>query len=405
MTKYVIIGGGVAGVTAARMLADRVSEQDEIHILSAESYPYYPRPLLWRFIAGTMEQEQLTFQPLSWYEEKGIQFHLATDVAVVDAEAHHLTLDDGGDVAYDRLLLATGARPFVPPIEGADKEGVFTLRTLEDARAIKAYLGTVSQAVVIGGGLLGLETARALHSAGPNVHVIEIADHLLPRQLDQEGAQVLRALLKDQGLEVTTGSVVESVLGDDRAEDVRTADERVIEGQLVLFSAGIRCRAKLAKDAGLEVNRGAIVDERMRTSAVDVFAAGDVAEFAGDIGGTIPPAMEQARVAAANMIEPGGEIYAGTLATTTLEVAGARVTSLGEYNPEQGQNYQILRHTEMERGLYRKFVLRDDRVVGAILLNDPPRAGLARQLIDREVDVSEHRDRLVQDDFDLKSLL
>ena len=405
MSRHTIIGGGVAGVTAARELAGRVPDDGEIHILSAESYPYYPRPLLWRFIAGAMEQEQLYFQPLSWYEEKGIQFHLDTDVTALDGEAHRLTLGDGSEISYDRLLLATGARPFLPPVEGTDKSGVFTLRTLDDAKRIKAHAEQVPQAVVIGGGLLGLETARAIHEAGPSVRVIEIADHLLPRQLDAEGARVLRALLEEQGLEITTGSIVEAVLGDQSVEGVRMKEGWSIEAQLVLFSTGIRCRAALAQEAGLEVNRGAIVDEQMRTSVEDIFAAGDIAEFEGDVGGIIPPAMDQAKVAAANMVVPGSEVYAGTLPTTTLEVAGARVTSLGQYNPEPDDAYQIFRHTDSERGLYRKFVLEDSRVVGAILLNDPPRAGLARQLIDREVHISEGLDRLVDDDFDLRSLL
>ena len=405
MSRHTIIGGGVAGVTAARELAGRVPDDGEIHILSAESYPYYPRPLLWRFIAGAMEQEQLYFQPLSWYEEKGIQFHLDTDVTALDGEAHRLTLGDGSEISYDRLLLATGARPFLPPVEGTDKSGVFTLRTLDDAKRIKAHAEQVPQAVVIGGGLLGLETARAIHEAGPSVRVIEIADHLLPRQLDAEGARVLRALLEEQGLEITTGSIVEAVLGDQSVEGVRMKEGWSIEAQLVLFSTGIRCRAALAQEAGLEVNRGAIVDEQMRTSVEDIFAAGDIAELEGDVGGIIPPAMDQAKVAAANMVVPGSEVYAGTLPTTTLEVAGARVTSLGQYNPEPDDAYQIVRHTDSERGLYRKFVLEDSRVVGAILLNDPPRAGLARQLIDREVHISEGLDRLVDDDFDLRSLL
>ncbi len=410
MNRYVIIGGGVAGVTAAQALADQVSDQDEIHVLSTEPYPYYPRPLLWRFIAGTMEQEQLTFQPLSWYEEKGIQFHVDVEVTALDGEAHRLVLDDGSYMTYDRLLLATGARPFVPPCKGTDKEGVFTLRTLEDAQKIKAYVEHVSRAVVVGGGLLGLETARALHEAGLNVQVVEIADYLLPRQLDQEGAQVLRGQLEGQGLAITTGAVVEAVLGDGRAESVRTEEADVIEGELVLFSTGIRCRAKLARDAGLRVNRGAVVDKHMRTSWEDTFAAGDIAEFEGEIHGIIPPAMEQAEVAAANMIEPGSEIYTGTLPTTTLEVAGARVTSLGEYNAEEDGSYRIVRYTDTEAGRYRKFVLRDGRIVGAILLNDPQRAGLARVLIDRDVVVSEHGrdvavDHLVRDDFDLRSLL
>jgi NAD(P)H-nitrite reductase large subunit len=411
MSTYAIIGGGVAGVTAARTLAESASPpEDEIHIFNAEPYPYYPRPLLWKFIAGEMDKEELTFQPLSWYEEKGIQFHVDALVAGLDADARRLRLGSGDLVAYDRLLLATGARPFVPPVDGADKEGVFTLRSLDDAVAIKAYVKGVSQALVIGGGLLGLETALALRGAGPDVHVIEIAEHLLPRQLDREGAHVLHGLLEARGLELTTGAVVEAIVGDGRAEDVCTTDGRVMPGELILFSAGIRCRARLAEEAGLEVNRGAVVDDQMRTSAEDVFAAGDVAEFQGDIHGIIPAAIDQANVAAANMVEPGSAVYTGTLRNTTLKVAGAQVTSLGEHNLDAHDagsetSFRVLRSTDADSGLYRKFVLRDGRVVGAILLNDPRRAAMARLLIDREIDVSEDADRLVDDDFDLKSLL
>jgi nitrite reductase (NADH) large subunit len=405
MTEVAIIGGGVAGVTAARSLADAASASDEIHIFSGEPYPYYPRPYLWRFIADEMEQEDLYFRPLSWYEERGIQFHLDTRTAAIDTEEHQLTLSDGERVEYDRLLVATGARPFVPPVEGADKEGVFALRTLEDALAIKAYAASVDKALVIGGGLLGLETARALHDAGLAVQVIEIADYLLPRQVDREGAQVLRAILEAQGLELTTGAVVEAILGEERAEGIRTQDGEDFAGRLVLFSAGIRCRAKLAEEAGLEVNRGVVVDGQMKTSAEDVFAAGDVAEFEGRIYGIIPPAMEQAEVAAANMMEPGSKSYTGTLPTTTLEVAGARVTSLGIYDPDDAEAFRIERYVDAERGLYRKFVLDEGLLVGAVLINDPQRAGMVRPLIERGVDVSEHAQRLTQEDFDLKSLL
>jgi nitrite reductase (NADH) large subunit len=405
MTKFAMIGGGVAGVTAARSLANGASASDEIHIFSAEPYPYYPRPHLWRFISDEMEQEDLYFEPLSWYEERGIQFHLNTRAAAIDTGEHCLTLSDGERVEYDRLLFATGARPFVPPVEGADKRGVFTLRTLKDALAIKAYAASVDKALVIGGGLLGLETARALHDAGLAAHVIEIADYLLPRQVDREGAQVLRAILEAQGLELTTGAVVEAILGEERAEGVRTKDGEDLAGQLVLFSAGVRCRAKLGDEAGLEVNRGVVVDGQMKTSAEGVFAAGDVAEFEGRIYGIIPPAMEQAEVAAANMMEPGSESYMGTLPTTTLEVAGARVTSMGDYDPDDAGAFHIERHAEPERGLYRKFVLDEGLMVGAILINDPQRAAMVRPLIERGIDVSDHAQQLTQDDFDLKSLL
>lgn len=410
MSTFAIVGGGVAGVTAARELASGASPADDVHIFSAEPYPYYPRPHLWRFIAGEMDQEALYFRPLSWYEEKGIRFHLSKRVTAVDTDEHRLAFGERDDLTYDRLLLATGARPFVPPCEGTDKEGVFTLRTLEDALAIKDYAAQISRAVVIGGGLLGLETARALSDAGLSALVIEIADYFLPRQMDQEGAQVLQAILETQGLELATGAVVEAVLGDERADGVRAKDGRHFEGELVLFSAGVRCRSELAEKAGLEVNRGAVVDEHMRTSAEDVFAAGDVAEFKGKIYGIIPPAIEQAQVAAANMIELGSEVYTGTLPSTTLEVAGARVTSLGEYDLDESDSeaepsFRVVRRADPDRGRYRKFVIRDGRLVGAILVNEPQRAALTRVLIDREVDVSEHVDRLVDSDFDLKSLL
>lgn len=394
----------MAGVTAARSIAQASSQADEIHVFGAERYPYYPRPLLWKFIAGQLDQDDLYFQPVGWYEERGIHLHLDTRVTVLDPSAHCVTLGDESEVMYDRLLLATGARPFVPPCEGTDKEGVFTLRTLGDALAIKAYAEDVSQPVVIGGGLLGLETALALHTAGPDVLVVEIADHLLPLQLDVEGARVLRLLLEARRLHLITGAVVEAILGEERAERVRTEAGQVLDGELVLFSTGIRCRAGLARDAGLEVNRGAIVDGRLRTSAEDVYAAGDIAEFDGKIGGIIPPALEQARVAASNMVDPGSAVYTGTLPSTTLKVAGAQVTSLGEYDADEAEDILVLRDADPQAGVYRKLVVRDGRVVGAILLNDQQRAAVVRRLIDKGTDVSEHARQLVEDGFEPSTL-
>ena len=411
MSVYAIVGGGVAGVTAARSLAQSApGPDDQIHIFNSEPYPYYPRPLLWKYIAGGKDKESLFAKPLSWYEANGVAFHVGTRVTAVDTEGHALTLEGGALVPYDRLLLTTGAHPFVPPVEGAHKRGVFTLRTLDDAVAIKEHAESVPSAVVIGGGLLGLETALAIRSAGPEVHVLEIAEHLLPRQLDREGATVLRGLLESSGLKLSTGVMVEAILGEEHVEGVRVQDGRVVEGGLVLFSAGIRCRAHLAREAGLKVNRGAVVDVTMRTSAPGVYAAGDVAEFEGEIHGIIPAAVDQAGIAAANMVEPGSAIYAGTLPSTTLKVAGAQVTSVGEYSPTQHndgdvRSYHVVRHADAERGIYRKVVLRDGRMVGVITINDPRRGALARQLIDRETMVAEYSELLVQDGFDLGSLV
>jgi len=401
--KHVIVGNGVAGVTAAQAIV-RADRSAEVHIFGAEPYLYYRRPLLWEFIAGQIEQQALYFRPADWYAGQGIHLHPGVRVDSLDPTAHRIEPSNGSTVEYDRLLLATGARPFVPPCEGADKEGVFTLRTLDDALAIRKHAQGAATAVVIGGGLLGLETARALRAVGLDVTVVEFAPHLLPRQLDAEGAEVLQSLLERQGLRIITGGATVAVLGDRRAGGILLKDGREVPGELVLFSTGIRSNVALAQEAGLEVNRGVVVDERLQTSAEDVFAAGDVAEFAGRVYGIIPAAVEQARIAAANMVAPGGDVYAGTLAATTLKVAGAELTSLGECTV-QDDSITSLRHVALAAGRYRKFVLREGRIVGAILLNDKGRARPVTQLVERKVNVSAYADRLLDDDFDLKALV
>jgi len=409
--KHVIVGNGVAGVTAAQTIV-RDDPSAEVHIFGSEPYPYYRRPLLWEFIAGQIERDALYFRPLGWYAGHGIQLHLRVEVTGLDPAAHRLYWDVSGgrrpasakSVEYDRLLLTTGGRPFVPPCKGVDKDGVFALRTLDHALAIKAYAQQVSTAIVIGGGLLGLETARALHTAGLRVTVVEFFPHLLPRQLDAQGAEVLQSLLETQGLKVVTSAKTEAILGDVRAEGARLQDDRAIPGEMVIFSTGIRSEVTLAQVAGLEVNRGIVVNQHLQTSAEDIFAAGDAAEFEGRVYGIIPAAVEQARVAAANMVTPGSAVYTGTLPTTTLKIAGAELTSLGE-SVVEAEEYDQLRHVDLAAGRYRKLVLRDGRIVGAISLNDRERVRPITQLIDRGVDVSAYANRLLDDDFDLKSLL
>lgn len=426
--KHVIAGSGVAGVTAAQVIA-RADPSAEVHIFGAETWPYYRRPQLWELIAGQVEEDALIFRPPDWYAGRGIHLHLGVRVASLDPVAHRFTLSDGSRVEYERLLLAMGARSFVPPCEGTDKEGVFTLRTMDDALAIRAYAspplsppraGGRKGAVVIGGGLLGLETARALRAAGLDVTVVEFAPYLLPRQLDAEGAEVLQSLLEAQGLHIITAGATEAVLGGERADGVRLkarpergrGDGRVVPGELVIFSTGIRSEMALAEEAGLKVNRGVVVDGQLQTSAEDVFAAGDVAEFEGRVYGIVPAAIEQSRVAAANMVaapstgsgQAGSDTYSGTLSSTTLKVAGAELASLGEGTAE-GDAYTQLRRADVGAGLYRKFVLREGRIVGAILLNDKERVRPVAQLIERGVDVSAHADRLLDDNFDFKSLL
>jgi nitrite reductase (NADH) large subunit len=309
----------------------------------------------------------------------------------------------------------------VPPFDGTDREGVFTLCTLDDALAIKAYMRDVRRAAVIGGGLLGLETARALRSAGLEVTVIEFAPYLLPCQLDAEGAQVLQALLEAQGLLFLTNAATEAILGDGHARGVRLKDGRVVDGELVLISTGIRSRLELAREAGLEVNRGVVVDEQLRSSAADVYAAGDAAEFKGRVYGIIPAAIEQAQVAAANMVaDPspplspplggtkgggrgGSTTYSGTMPANTLKVVGIDLTCLGEATAT-GDEFAILSRADPASGVYRRLALRKGKIVGAILLGDTQSVRPVRQLIATGRDVSAYSERLLDESFDLRAL-
>lgn len=402
MDKYIIIGNGVTGVTAARSLI-KANPNAEVHVFGSEPYPYYPRPRLWELIKGEVTQDDIYFRPLKWYTEKGIQIHNNTVVTGIDTKKHTLSLDSGDEFSFNKLLVATGARPFIPPIEDVHKSGVFALRTLNDAIAIIEHAKTCSSAVVIGGGLLGLETAHALRSAILDVTVIEFAPYLLPRQLDAEGGAVLQSLLEAEGLHIQTNSQVEAILGEQGASEVRLKDGRKIKSELVLVSTGVRPRIKLAKEAGLAVNRGVVVDKHLQSSVEDIYAAGDVAEFRGHLYGIIPPAIEQARIAVANMVEPETSTYQGSIPLNTLKIVEIDLTCLGEATAS-GDEYIILQEKDAAQSVYRRLALKDGKIVGAIILGTTQDIQTVKKLIAAKKDVSCHQNELLDEDFDLSSL-
>ncbi|MGC8875042.1 MAG: NAD(P)/FAD-dependent oxidoreductase [Chloroflexia bacterium] len=364
--RHIIVGNGIAGVTAALELARRGA--GEILIYGAELYPYYYRPRLPFFLAGEIPQEQLYAHPPSWYEQRGIQVHTGTGVARLEPGQKRVILDNGEAVPYDRLLLATGSFSFIPPLEGAGKRGVFSLRTLDDALAIREHAARSQQAAVIGGGLLGLEAARALSRLGLEVTVLEYFGHLLPRQLDAEGAALLQRQIEAMGIHVALQADTQAILGNDEVKAVRLKDGREFPAQLVLIATGVRCNVNLAAAAGLAVDRGVIVDASMATSAPDIYAAGDVASFQGRSWGIIPVAIAQATVAAANMAG-NPEQYKELPPTNTLKVTGIDVLSVGTVNPEE-KGYQQVRAISPDGRRYIKVVLYHGTLVGAIVIGN-----------------------------------
>lgn len=364
--RHVIIGNGVAGITAAAELARR--QAGEIEICTAERHPYYFRPRLPYFLAGEIPQEELYVHPPSWYEKRRIKVHLESSVVRLMPGRKRILLADDTEVPYDRLLLATGGFSFVPPIEGADKKGVFTLRTLDDALTIKEYASHCQEAVVIGGGLLGLEAARGLKVLGLSVATLEFFPRLLPRQLDDEGSAVFQRLIEGLGIGVGLKAETRTIMGNGEVKGVVLKDGREFPAQMVLIAAGVRSNVGLAAEAGLQIERGVVVDEHMLTGAPDVYSAGDAASFRGRSWGIIPVAGAQAMVAAANMAGDNA-IYEEVVPSNTLKIVGIDLTSAGTVVPE-GDDFVEIRRSDPETGVYKKVVTKHDMLVGAIVLGD-----------------------------------
>ncbi|MBN1487267.1 MAG: NAD(P)/FAD-dependent oxidoreductase [Anaerolineae bacterium] len=376
--KYVIVGGGVAGMTAALDLSRR--ESGEIELYTDERHPYYYRPQLTEFFAGNIDIDKVVRRPLEWYAGKGINVHLETKVIGVEPETKSIVLEEGSRVAYDKLLLALGSLPFVPPIKGAGKLGVRTWRTLDDTLELKERAATCGSTIVIGGGLLGLEGARGFISVCSDVTVLEMFPRLLPRQLDEVGSQLLQNFVESLGIRVVVGAATEEILGGDHAMGVRLKDGREFAAPLILVSAGVRCNAGIADKAGIEVGRGVIVNAHMETSEPGIYAAGDVAVFQGHTWAIAPIAQAQARVAAANM---AGEdmVYEAVVPSTTLKVIGIDVASIGVVNPEADADYIQIPHFNAEAKVYKKIVLKEGVIVGAIVINEKKLAKHLESLI------------------------
>lgn len=401
LRSVVVVGAGLAGTMASKTLRELDGEV-RIDVLGEEPEPYYPRPNLIEFLSGRLPYERLFAFPGSWHERQRIGLHLGSRAARIQADAKTIETADGRTFPYDALLLATGCRAFMPPIAGAGLEGVFCLRTLGDALAILDRLRERTRVAVVGGGLLGLEIARALGARGAEVRVIEVFDRLLPRQLDDEGAAILKGQIERSGVAVRLGTVTERILGDDRVRGLRFKGGEEVEAELVIVAAGVKPDIELAVEAGLRTEKGIVVDDRLETSRPGIFAAGDAAEHGGRTYGIIPAAFEQSRAAAHNIL--GLDLpYRGTVPSTTLKVAGVHLTSVGLAVPEE-DGLEVLTDKAPDEGLYKKIVLREGRLVGAIWMGTKKGASEIGRLVAAGKDVSGFKRELFKDDFDLTGI-
>jgi len=401
--RVLILGNNVGGTTLAKALRD-ASTEVEVDIHTDEGMQYYPRPRLIDFLSGTVQERDMPFYPLEWYVKNRLRLALNSKAEKVDTAAKRVMLN-GSWHQYDKLVLATGSSSFVPPIKGLPKKNVFTVRTIDDARRIRAAAARGKHVIVIGGGLLGLESARAVCTGFPHlsVTILEYAEHILSRQLDHQGAAILQGWIEATGARILTRAEADEVLGGESVTGVRLKDGRTVEGDLVIISAGTRANVSLARDAGLKVNKGVVVDGALRTSDPDIFAVGDVTEFDGQVWAMIPPALDQAKIAARHILGLDGPVYGGTIPSNTLKVVGIDLTSIGAVKslhepPEPG--FEEIRAISPDGKVYKKFVIKDGRMVGAILLGSKKEAVRVTRIIKEGQPVDAIKSRLSDPAFD-----
>ncbi|TVY11727.1 nitrite reductase large subunit NirB [Paenibacillus cremeus] len=366
--KLVLIGNGMAGVNAIEQLLKLAPGKYEITVFGSEPHPNYNRILLSSVLAGDANIKDIVINDWSWYRENGITLHTGQTVTTIDTTKQVVISDKGTTVAYDELIIATGSLPFMLPLPGADKEGVIAFRDIKDCETMLETAKHYKRAVVIGGGLLGLEAARGLRNLNMEVSVVHIFKHLMERQLDETAARMLQEELESQGMQFLLEKHTDSILGGKRVTGVRFKDGSEVKADLVVMAVGIRPNIALAKESGVEINRGIVVGDYMETNVPHVYAVGECAEHRGVAYGLVAPLYEQGSELAKRLAGVPSAGYQGSVVSTKLKVSGVNVFSAGQFAGEPGT--KSVRVQDDFDGIYKKIVIRDGKVVGAVLFGD-----------------------------------
>lgn len=385
----IIVGKGMAATRLVDELSQRALGRYSIAVIGAEGRLAYNRVLLSPLLAGEITEPDIELKPAAWWKARGVSTLYGRAVSTIDRAARTVTLEEGLTLPFAKLVLATGSKPLKPPFPGGDLPGVETFRDTADVLTMRAYAERGARIVVIGGGLLGLEAAYGLAKAGGQragqVTLLHLVDRLMERQLDLEGAALLASAISARGITVRLGAATKGFVGTEKVEGVELLDGEVVPADLVVIAIGVRPNVDLARAAGIAVNRGIVVDDGMASDDADIFAIGECAEHRGSVYGLVEPAYEQARVLAARLAgKPAA--YAGSLLSTNLKVSGVGVFSAGEFEAGEGAETVVLR--DRLSGIYRKFVLREGRLAGCVLVGDTQGALFYLGLIRSGQDIS-----------------
>lgn len=393
--RLVVIGNGMAGMRMLEELLKLVPDMYDITVFGAEPYPNYNRILLSPVLAGEQNFDDIVLNPTAWYAENGIELHLGKEVERIDRVRRRVIAADGTEAEYDRLLLATGSLPIVLPIPGKELQGVISYRNIHDTRAMIDAAKVKKHAVVIGGGLLGLEAANGLKQRGMDVTVVHLAGWLLERQLDPAAGQLLEKSLSERGLKFRLNTSTTELLGNENGEvrAVKFSDGSEAPADLVVMAIGIRPNAQLAQASGIHCNRGIVVNDSLQTYDPRVYAVGECATHRGVTYGLVAPLFEQAKVCANHLAHYGIGIYGGSVSSTKLKVTGIDLFSAGDFMGGDGSEEIVL--SDPAGGVYKKLVIKEDKLVGACLYGDTGDGGWYFKLLKDGGRIEGLRDRLM----------
>ena len=377
--KYLIIGNGITGLSAAEEIR-KADPDGRIVICSEETISTYYRVKLSHFISKVFEEKELLLHDDNWYEDRNIELFLDKHVDKIDFSSKTVFTSDL-EFRYEKLLLANGSHPFIPPAEGQEKEGVFSLRSIKDLETIQAYLSNVEKVAVVGGGILGLEVVQSVHALGKKVQVIEFAPYLMARQLDEKLSKEFEKKLEAEGIEMYLGTGAKVIEGKGHVEKVRLSDGREVETQAMIFSCGIRSNIGLFKDTALKTERAVVVNNRLETSIQDVYAAGDVAQIDGFTLGLWTAGMAQGKVAGKNMAGLNAE-YTLEMPSTMFQFNDEKIFSTGKIG-----NDFVTVETEIDKGKMKLF-FDDGKLVGGVLINNAKYIMPLKKFVKAEVDCS-----------------
>jgi NAD(P)H-nitrite reductase large subunit len=404
--RYVIIGGSAAGISAVEAIRS-VDRTSPIELFSREGTPFYSRVLLSYYIAGAITKEELHFRPLEFFAENRVTAHLGQRVERVLPESKSIRMEDGREYPYDRLLIATGSSPKILDIPGKDKKGVVVMRYIEHAQEIVNRIEEIRAACVLGGGLIGLRTGYALSVRGVKVKILVKSGHVLSQMLDRESAEMIQGTMREHGIDIRTGRDAVEIVGKESVEGVILDDGERINCQLAVIGKGVQPNIDFISSTPIKVNEGIIADETMRANLPDIYVAGDVAETydltTGRMGVNAiwPCAFEQGRVAGLNMAGREAK-YGGSFRMNSLDFYGLPVISMGITRIDGNGFQEFQRKT---KNTYRKLVLKDGRIVGAILVGEVQKAGILTTLLKKRVSVSDHIPLLLSSKINFADLL